>query len=384
MRTTIPNHEGWTDASPEAVGFDSDSLRRLDDHYADLIEKGTIQAAGYLISRKGKVIAHRSLGMLGPDEGSAELEPASIRKVYSITKAFTALAIHQLIDRGLLMLTQQVSSIIPEFDTDKHRAITVFHLLTHTSGLRGDPGFFMEPYSLPWFEWAVRELNKKGQDIGWIKAILSGPLQDMPDKEWIYCTSGYAVLGEIIAKVTGKPYEQYIAEEILQPLGMSNTFFQVPEPLRDNVCVTNEWEREQIYNPREEDSGAPPKSGNGLYSNLEDLWKLGQMMLDGGSGNGNRIISRRAVELQTTNHLNGVAYNGWGSSYNDYKYGLGWSLEHFDICSKGTFSHEGYGHCGLYVDPAEELVFAFFVPSPKGYTNESVVTPRAIVWSGLL
>lgn len=384
MQQTLAIHEGWTDAKPEDVGYDTQTISRLDNHYAELINKETIQAAGYILSRRGKVIAHRTMGKLRPAEDSPELLPDSIRKVYSITKAVTSVAIHQLIDRGQLYLTQPVSSILPEFDTDKHRAITIFHLLTHTSGLRGDPGFFNEPHSLPWFEWAVRELKKRGNDVSWVKAILSGPLQNMPGKEWIYSTSAYALLGEIIAKVSGKTYEQYIHDEILYPLGMTRSFFKVPESLIDKVCCTNAWEEEQLARPSETQEDEPPKAGNGMYATLDDLWKFGQMMLGGGEWSGTRVVSKRAVELQTSNHLNGVLHNGWGSKHTDYKYGLGWSLEHYDLCSKGTFSHEGFGHCGLYVDPAEELVFAFLVPSAKGFTNDSVLTPRAIVWSGIL
>lgn len=384
MLHTISIHEGKTDVAPVEVGFDEATLNRLDEHYAALIGKGTIQAAGYILSRKGKIFAHRTMGRLGPLEDSPDIQPDSIRKVYSITKAFTSVAIHQLMDRGQLFLGQQVSSIIPEFDTEKHRSITIAHLLTHTSGLRGDPGFYQEPYSLPWFEWAVRELKKAGQDIGWVRSVLSGPLQNMPGKEWIYSTSGYALLGEVIAKVSGKPYEQYIADEILTPLGMLKSGFTPHESLHDNLCYTNPWELEQVTHPRKEDSDMPPRAGNGLYSTLGDLCTFGQMMLGGGEWNGKRILSKRAVELQTSNQLNDVIYNGWGSKIKNYKFGLGWSLDHYDICSKGTYSHEGFGHCGLYIDPVEDLVFAALVPSPNGFSNESVITPRAIVWSGLL
>ena len=384
MQNTIKIHEGWTDAKPEDVRYDPQTIRSLDDHYADLIGKGTIQGASYLISRGGKVFAHRAMGKLRHEENCPDLMPGSIRKTYSITKAITAVAISQLIDRGQLFLHQQASSILPEMNTDKHRSITIFHLLTHTSGLRGDPGFYTEPYELPWFEWAVRELKDKGHDIGWQRAVLSGPLQNMPGKEWIYSTSAFALLGEIIAKVSGKPYDQYIKDEILEPLGMTKSFFDVPEPYYDEVCCTNDWEKENVYNPRPRAEDAPPRAGNGLFSTLDDLWKFGQMMLEGGQFGGTRIISRRAVELQTANHLKGVAYNGWGNKVKNYPFGLGWSLEHYDLCSRGTYSHEGFGHCGLYVDPSEELVFVFFVPCVKGYTNESVLIPRAIAWSGLL
>lgn len=384
MRETVSIHEGWTDAKPEELGYDPHAIRKLDDHFADLIEKGTIQGASYLLSRKGKVFAHRAMGKLRPGDNSADLRSDSIRKVYSITKAFTAVAIHQLIDRGLLYLHQPASSLIPEMDTNKHREITVFHLLTHTSGLRGDPGFYTEPYGLPWFGWAVHELKERGYDIGWKKAVLSGPLQSMPGNEWIYSTSAFALLGEIITKVSGKPYEQYVREEIVEPLGMIKTFFDVPEPFRDEVCYIEDWEREDIDQLQTRAEDDPPRAGNGLYSTLDDLWKFGQMMLDYGQFGGTRLLSKRAVQLQTSNHLAGVAHNGWGNKLTDYPFGLGWSLEHYDLCSKGTFSHEGFGHSGLFVDPVEELIYVFFAPSVKGFTNESVLIPRAIAWSGLL
>lgn len=383
MQDTIHIHEGWTNASPEESGFDKQNLRRLDDHYAAIISNGTIQAASYLLARKGKVFAQRSLGKLRNEADSMEMLPDSIRKVYSITKVFTAVAIHQLIDRGQLSLMDSVSRFIPEFNNDKHRAITIFQLLTHTSGLQGDPGFYQEPYGLPWYEWMTREAKKAYPDVNWLQVLLSGPLQRMPGKEWIYSSSGYVLLGEVIARISGKSYEQYIHDEILTPLGMTSTFFKVPEERMDEVCCTNVWEKEQIYKPRERTADMPNVAGNGLYSSLEDLWKFGQMMLDGGIGNGSRVLSKRSIELQTRNHLSGITNKGWGSLQKDFKYGLGWSVDHYDLSSPGTFSHEGFGHCGLYIDPVEELVFAFFVPSQKGYTNESVITPRAIVWSGL-
>lgn len=384
MLHTISIHEGKTDVTPVEVGFDEGTLNRLDEHYAALIGKGTIQAAGYILSRKGKTFAHRTMGRLGPLEDSPDLQPDSIRKVYSITKAFTSVAIHQLMDRGQLFLGQQVSSIIPEFNTEKHRSITIAHLLTHTSGLRGDPGSYQEPYPLPWFEGVVRELLKSDLDIGWIRAVLSGPLQNSPGKEWIYSTSAYALLGEVIAKVSGMAYEQYITDKILAPLGMSMSGFTLHESRHDSLCYTNAWELEQVTDNVGLDHGMPPKAGNGLYSTLEDLSIFGRMMLGGGEWQGNQILSRRAVELQTTNQLENIDYNAWGTKLKNYKYGLGWSLDHYDICSKGTYSHEGFGHCGLYIDPVEDLVFAALVPSPKGFSNESVITPRAIVWSGLL
>lgn len=377
-------HEGKINVKPEDVGYDGSKLEALNAHYTKLIECGTLQGASYLISKNGQIFARSALGKLRYAADSQELLPQSIRKVYSITKAFTAVAIGLLIDRGLLYLHQSAASILPEMDTDKHRQITIFHLLTHTSGLNGDPGFYNEPYSLPWFEWAAEEVSKYDPSVNWKKVILAGPLQRMPGKEWIYSTSAYALLGEIIATVSGKSYEQYIHDEILQPLGMNRTFFTVPEALWDQVCATSSWQEEGIYSPGKAEEHEPPQAGNGLYSTLDDLWIFGQMMLNGGQFDGKRILSSRAVQLQTSNHLHGIVHQGWGSNQKNYPFGLGWSLEHYDLCSKGTYSHEGFGHSGLFIDPVEQLVFVFFVPSTKGYTHESVVLPRSIVWSGIL
>ncbi len=379
---TIKLHQGKTEARPEEVGFDPDALQRLNDHYSSLIGNQTIQGASYVLARYGKVFAHTAMGKLTHKEDSPDLLPGSIRKTYSITKMFTAAAVMQLIERGLIYLHQPVSSLLKQFDTPMHRDITLFHLITHTSGLRADPGYYLEPHQLPWFEWAYRERKKIDPATDWIQLILTGPAMAAPGKEWHYSSAGYAVLGKIIAHVSGTPYYQYIQNEILSPLGMEHSCFLVPPAWRDEVCVTGSWEDEGL-SVAEFDADEPPRAGGGMYSTLADLLRFGQMMLAGGTLDGVTILSKRAVEMMTQNHLSGVRMQGWGNDENNYRFGLGLSLDDFDLCTPGTFNHEGYGHSGLYVDPAEQLVFAFFVPSSRGYTAESVVVPKAIIWSGL-
>lgn len=383
MIDSITLHQGRTDAKPEDAGFDSTALQRLNDHYASLIGKQTVQGASYLLARHGKIFAHTSMGKLTFKEDSPDLLPNSIRNTYSITKFITAVAIIQLIERGQLYLMQPVSSILPPFDTSLHRSITVFQLLTHTSGLRPDPGFNFEPYQLPWFEWGYREVKKKNPEMDWLQIILTGPLVAEPGTEWHYSTACYAVLGEIISRVSGKPYHTYIQDEIMAPLGMNRSFFLTPEQFKEEVSVTGPWEMKGLekteFNPDE-----PPKAGNGMYSTTEDLWRLGQMMLNGGSLDGVKILSKRSVELMTRNHLSGIRMTGWGADERDHRFGLGLGLDDFDLCTPGTYNHEGYGQSGLYIDPVEQIVFAYIAPTQKGYTHESVVIPKAIVWSGIL
>lgn len=379
-------HEGRTDVKPEQVGLDSARLELLDQHFAALIDSGRLQGASYLISRYGKIVVHKSQGKLSYHEDSSDLLPDSVRKVYSITKVITAVAIVQLCEEGKLYLQQPVSTIIKEFDNPLHRNITIWHLLTHTSGLRPDSGVLQEPYSLPWYEWWAHE-KKQGSEAwetgDWIKIILSGQLLAKPGEQWNYCTAGFAVLGEIISRASGKSYEDYIRERIAEPLGMRRSFFIVPEKYRTKACCTGAWEEKDIFSPRDR-SGMPPQGGNGYYSTLEDLWRFGQMVLDGGVFGDVEVLGRRSIQAMVSNQLKNVTNRNWGMNLSDTKMALGWSLNDEDICTPGTFSHEGYGHSGLYMDPHEQLVFVYFVPNKEGWVPEAIINPRAIVWSSLL
>ncbi|MBB6669564.1 serine hydrolase domain-containing protein [Cohnella nanjingensis] len=381
METTALHH-GQTDTGPEETGYDSAALRRLNEHYAALIADGTLQGASYLLARDGRIFAHSAMGKRSYREDGPDLLPDTIRKTYSITKMVTAAAILQLIDRGQIYLNQPVSTILPPFDTPMHRDITLFHLLTHTSGMRPDPGFREEPHQLPWFEWGIRERRRIDPSTDWIRIAMSGPLTAETGKEWQYSTVGYALLGEVVSRVSGLSYAEYIEREILIPLGMNRSYFLIPEGLRSEVCVTNPWEERNLDKISYE-SGEPPTAGNGMYASLRDLYRFGQMLLNGGGLDGKTILSPRAVALMTRNHLSGVRMQGWGANERNFRYGLGVSLDDLDLCSPGTFSHEGYGRSGLYVDPQERLVFAYLAPSRSDYSEAAVVAPKAIVWSGI-
>ena len=181
-----------------------------------------------------------------------------------------------------------------------------------------------------------------------------------PGEQWNYCTAGFAVLGEIISRASGKSYEDYIQERIAEPLGMGRSFFAVPEKYQSEACFTGAWEEKNIFSPRDR-SGMPPQGGNGYYSTLEDLWRFGQMVLDGGVFGDVEVLGRRSVQAMVSNQLKNVTNRNWGMNLSDTKMALGWSLNDEDICTPGTFSHEGYGHSGLYMDPHEQLVFVYFV-----------------------
>ena len=378
-------HVGETQASPEEVGYVPERLDRLDEHFFDLIEQEKLQCASYLLARHGKVFAVKSMGKLRYD-GDGDLLPDSIRRMASITKPFTAVAVMKLIEDGLLYLRQPVASIIDEFDTDIHKNITVRQLLTHTSGLPADPGYFTEPYPAGWW-YIARGAQAMEQDISWIKAILSGPLQAEPGEEWMYSSAGFCVLGEIISRASGMPAEEYILQKIAEPLGMARSFFDVPEDLHDQVCITNDWGGKRLKGD-EDRTGWPPATSGGLYSTLPDMYRFAQMLLNMGTFEGARILGRKAVEAMTRNWLIEVPAFQWGAKLKWKSYGLGVDVRigthsRLGLKSPGTYSHEGAGRSAMYIDPTEQFLALFLVPTAIDWVPESVINPQAIMWSGL-
>ncbi|WP_256760368.1 serine hydrolase [Cohnella sp. WQ 127256] len=372
-----PVLEGNIEVVPEEVGLDSRQLSKLDHHFQELMSHNKLQGASYLVARNGKVVAWKSMGPLHGSTNEGQLQPDSLRKLSSITKAFTSVSIVKLIEDGKLYIDQPVASILEEFNNPMHQEINLFHLLTHTSGILPVTGYYNEPYPREW--WGA------GGTDNWIRKVLQGPLVCQPGEAYNYSTVGFALLGEIIARTSRKKYEEYVIENILQPLGMERTFFDIPEHLLSEVCTVDEYDREKMRG-QEDDSRRPPRSDSGLYSTLNDMWKFGQMLLDGGAFRDQRILGRRSVELLTSRHLFHVPAYHWGGKIKDKGHALGLDLaiDHLSFETQGTFQLEGAGRSAFFVDPKEKLVVVFFVPSIYSWVPLSVLGTKQIIWSSLV
>jgi CubicO group peptidase (beta-lactamase class C family) len=378
----IPKVQGETEASPAEVGYDATYLGYLDSHFLDLVSRRKLQGASYILSRRGKVFAHKSFGFLrydgaalGAASGAAPLRPDSIRFLASLTKLFTAVAVLRLYELGKLDLYESVSRYLPELATDMHSGITISHLLTHTSGLRGDDGYFLEPYHL---EPPYRKGDK------WLKYALQGPLQAAPGEAWIYSSIGFMILGAVVERASGEGFEDRITRTIIEPLKMTRTSFRPSEKLWPEICVTSaEDEKLQPMIYSREARPEPPRSWWGLNSTLKDLWRFGQCLLQGGELEGARILGRKSIEALSRNQLSGLPAFYWGGRKRAYPYGLGAQIAKGEFVGAGSFQHEGSGCSCLTVDPANELVAAYFVPSALGWTVAAVDNPQAIIWGGL-
>lgn len=318
------------------------------------------------------------MGKLLYNDDEKDFLPDSIRGIASITKIFVAVSILQLVEKGKIRLDQPVSEIIEEFKTPMHEKINIYHLLTHTSGLRPDPGVFFEPYPLDWQWFGAKK---------WITESMRDFLLLEPGVEWRYSSTGFTLLAEIITRVSGVHAEKYIIDNIAKPLGMNSTFFDVPEELTDTVCFTSKEDKKWFEADKKRPDSAPPRGSGGLYSTLVDLQRLGQMLINKGTLNGVRILSRKTVESMTRNQTKGVRNYCWGAGGTEMEYGLGMNVySNNTFLSPGSFSHEGAGLSGLYMDPVENVVFAYICPLGKdiGWEPEAVINLRNIVWSGII
>jgi CubicO group peptidase (beta-lactamase class C family) len=369
-------HLGPVDAQPEDVGFDAPTIARLDDFFLHAIDGKHIQCASYVLSRNGKIFAHKSVGKLSGLEDKGDFLPDSMHGTASATKVFTATAVMQLIEQGKLALDQPVSMILPELKNPTHDKIQIFHLLTHTSGLSADPAAMAEPYPREFW----------GQDLtpsNWIPFVLQGPLQAPVGAEWNYCSRGFMLLGEIIARVSQMPYDQYMVKHILEPLGMTHSYFLVPPDMEDQVCIVTAWDKEQLVLPRRGPVSSSWAAAGGLYSTPCDLWKWGQMILNKGHFQGKRLLGRKIVEAMTRNQLVNVSSHNWGVYVKVKPFGLGVEIDKDAIFSPGTITHEGFGWTSLMIDPSEQLVCMFMMPSKADWWETQPMFVRQIVLSGI-
>jgi CubicO group peptidase (beta-lactamase class C family) len=373
----IPINAANTGNRPEDNGYDSSRLEILDAHLKNLIGKKRIQAASYLISKNSNVIAHKSMGFLCYNDRK-EFLPDSIRRLASVTKLFVATSIMQLVENGKLRLDQPLSEIIEEFKNPMLEKINIKHLLTHTSGLTPDPGILGEPYPFD------REYNNAKN---WIKKILTGLPAGEPDKEWRYSSACFTILAEVVSRVSGVHFEKYVIDNITKPLNMKDSFFDVPDQLSDRVCFSAKWEEKRFSDKRMRPDWAPPRGGGGLFSTLADMQRFGQMLVNKGILDGTRILSRKTVEAMTRCHTPTAKNYCWSNGGGIMEYGLGMNVySNNTFLSPGSFSHEGAGLCGLYMDPVENVVLAYICPLVDGvdWEPEAVINLRNIVWSGII
>jgi CubicO group peptidase (beta-lactamase class C family) len=321
----------------------------------DIVERK--QAAGFvtLVARHGKVVHHQAFGTRGL-EVSQPMPVDAIFDLASMTKPVTVAAALMLLEDGRFALHEPVANYLPEF-RDSPR-MTIEQLLTHTSGVF-DPRSRAEKMNPPTLAAYIQELARL-------------PLRAQPGTEWIYGDS-HQVLGHLVQQVSGVPLDKFVQDRILTPLRMQDTHYWPPESKdqRRAILVVNGKD-----DPTSE-SRVPPEAGRartmiggatGLYSTAGDYWKFSQMLLNGGSFGGRRLLGPKTISWMVENHIGDMpTFRTPGT-----RFGLGLAVVTDPGSSglpysRGTYYWSGSQGTLFWIDPAEDLIGVLMVqltPNP--------------------
>jgi len=305
-------------ARSEDVGLSSARLERLTARMKLGVERGELPGAVVVIGRRGKVAYQQAFGVRDPDS-KAPMTPDAIFRIASMSKPFTSLAIMMLAEEGRLSIADRVSKYLPEFKDLKvgvartgadgkpaiglepaRRDMTIQDLLRHTSGLTyGMPG--PDPLKQAY-------VDAKVGDSGDTNAVLVGKLAKLalvhqPGTTWEYSVST-DVLGRIVEVVSGLTLDRFVAERVAGPLKLADTGFAAPAQAARGARPQKEGPKNEVPAiPRVEVELAFKSGGGGMVSTAVDYARFCQFWLNRGELDGVRLVSRKTVELMTSDHL---------------------------------------------------------------------------------
>ncbi|MER6006217.1 serine hydrolase domain-containing protein [Nonomuraea angiospora] len=375
-------------------GFSKAGLNRMREVLARHVESGRIPGLVALVSR-GEETHVEAIGTMRHD-GGAPMRRDTIFRMASTTKPVAVAAAMVLLDECRLRLDDPVDRWLPELadrrvlkrpdgpldDTvPARRPIIVRDLLTDTLGLGLDMTARTAPMMSAFFEQGVY-----GQEDGWMlpapdpdewmRRLGTLPLMYQPGERWLY-NVGDDVLGVLVARVTGQSFEEFLRERIFDPLGMEDTGFHVPADKIDRLppLYSPDWQTGE-FNVEDEAEGGhhskPPafqSGGGGLDSTVDDYHTYFRMLLNHGMHGSERILSRPAVELMTTNRLTpeqqaareawarGVAHLAYGTGqHGGWGFGMAVRTYRGDYAPIGQFGWDGGAGTTTYADPRNQLV----------------------------
>jgi len=357
---------------PRSRGIDAARIARIPAQMKSFVDQGRAAGIVTMVARRGEIVSQNAVGFQDLEKKSPMLAD-TIFQIASMTKPVTAAGIMILVEDGLLAITDPVQKYLPNVanielkeevkDRESRnpenelseirkpsRPITIRDLMTHTSGMGGGyPEGFKDLF------------DKRNRTLAEaVEAFPQRTLEFEPGTKWGYSNMGIATLGRIIEIVSGKSYEAFITERIFQPLGMKDSHFFAPRSKHDRIATIYQYDGKGLKKAdvdlyREDAKYPSPEAG--LYSTAPDLFRFHQMMLNGGSLGGRRILSKASVDLMTRVHTEDLKAGfspGMG-------FGLGWSVVRnvegmFRLNSIGTYGHGGLYRTYGFVDPQKELV----------------------------
>ena len=323
--------------SPSAVGMSAHRLEAISHVVARGIAAGGYPGATVVVGRKGYVVLERGFGRLSWPVTSARVTAdRTIYDLASLTKVVgTTTAIMILFDQGRLSLDAPVAAYLPAFSGGYKDSVTIGQLLTHRSGLPAGRDLW--------------RLASNPEDAR--RYVIDTPLQCKPGDCFIYSDLGFDLLGMVVESVSGESLDVFLGEHVFQPLGMTQTGFRPADSVRTRVAPT------EVNPPRGyplqgevHDENAYTLGGvaghAGLFSTATDLSIFAQMLLNGGTYDGVRLVSDTTVAL-FTKRAAGTRALGWDTCDDEGSCGR--------FLSDRAYGHTGFTGTSIWIDPDRQM-----------------------------
>jgi CubicO group peptidase (beta-lactamase class C family) len=407
------------EADPAEAGLDEERLKRVDAHFAGYVADGRLPGWLLTISRHGR-LAHVARCGSRDLEAGLPVTDDTVWRIYSMTKPVTSVAAMMLYEEGALALTDPVSAFIPAFEDVRVYAggsdlkpvtvpaaqpVTIWHLLTHTAGLTY--GFHrVHPvdavYRAAGFEWGT----PRGVDLARACDLWAGfPLLFQPGAEWNYSVAT-DVLGRVVEVASGQRLDEFFADRILRPLGMTDTAFWAGPAAQPRLAA--------LYTPGPDGKAArldafgraalrEPRmlsGGGGLVSTAADYGRFTQMLLHrpgspAGELDGVTLLSPRTVGYMARNHLPGGAdLEAFGrplfadAPLRGIGFGLGFGVRVDPVAARvvgsaGEIYWGGAASTAFWVDREADLTVSFFTQLLPSSTHPIGPQLRQLVYQAL-
>ncbi len=396
------------EAQPESVQMSSERLQRIDRVIQEYVDSNFIPGGAALVARNGKIAYFKSFGYADV-ESKKLLKRDAIFRIASQTKAITSVAVMMLFEEGRFLLDDPISKYLPAFKNpkviDKYNAsdtsfttvpatreITIRDLLTHTSGLgyagigTAEAKAIYAKYQIPS---GIATPNERLADV--MGRLGPLPLFHQPGERWTYGLNT-DVLGHLVEVVSGMTLDAFFQKRIFGPLGMKDTWFYLPATHQDRLArlYTENLARKSIPFPNLNNlnpdfpklDGRFHSGGAGLSSTLYDYAIFLQMLLQGGTYNGQRLLSPASVRMMTSNQINDLNIGG------GRKFGLGFGLSNEADAAKipisvGAFDWGGAFATTYWVDPKEGIVALFFTQKYPHSHGELATKFRVLTYQAI-
>ncbi len=361
-------------STPEDLGLSSDTLALASQKMQEFIADGKLAGIATLVMKEGMIVQREQFGF-ADIEKEQPVEENTIFRIFSMTKPITAVALMSLYDEGKFELDDKLSRYIPEFTDvmvynaenqsldELDNALTIRHLLTHTSGIVYGWGqsYVDSLYRVTGVgNWDSATIGDK------VKILATLPLKFQPGTAWEYGLS-IDVAGYLVEVLSGVPLDEYFKSKIFDPLHMDDTGFHVTEEKLERFAEVYYMDGEGALKPGGFMSEAFKKpaimfsGGGGLVSTMDDYLTFCRMLLNGGTLDGVKILEESTVKLIMSDQLPATA---------SYREGIGYGLSGQVNLESGEYSWAGAASTNFWIDPSTQMIiicYAQLMPSDHSY-----------------